>query len=213
MEDGFVRFVNEHSRKFVAPFPDVSSGSHRAFVNEAAFRLFEQHGMGCDEVTNEQVLAAFLEASAFVGRLIGSPLTPSTMTYFEGMAIRELARRLVHFFYRTGQYGRVWLRPRFQGCGILSACDGDVLADTTLFEVKAGLREFRVPDFRQLITYCSLNMEANRYQIENIGVINPRLGTYYILSLKEFALSVAGVNVNELSARVLDFLSAQGTSR
>jgi hypothetical protein len=211
MEDGFIRFANVHALHFARPLYG-GDAEDRGLVNEAAFRLFvgsrTSQGGGKPDID-----AALSEARVLVSPLAGSGHGESSVSMTGRAVIVELARRLAHFFDKSGRYHSVTPLPHFSGCGILSDCHGDIIADRTIFEVKAGQRDFRAPDIRQVVTYCALNSETRGHDISNIGLINPRRGISYVISSEEFARAVARVCASELFGAIVDFLVAEGTSR
>ncbi len=87
-----------------------------------------------------------------------------------------IASRLHVFF--EGKAESTIIKPRFPGCGWVNEAEGDVLDRNTLFEVKAGERPFRLADIRQVLCYCALDFSAKTYGINEVSVINPRLGTF-----------------------------------
>ncbi len=80
-------------------------------------------------------------------------------------------------------------------------------SEQLLFEVKIAARPFRASDFRQLITYCAL-MAASGASPDVVGLVNPRLGTYFECRTDELAIDVAGLTANELLQQIIFDVSA-----
>lgn len=88
--------------------------------------------------------------------------------------------------------------PLFRGCGILSECRGDILADDLLIEVKAGDRGFRAVDLRQILVYSALAREAGDVRIKRICLMNPRWGVSWSATLDDAATSCGASSSAEL---------------
>jgi len=155
------------------------------------------------------------EAGAFVALLKGSPTPelppPSPAEIREAAALSEI---LIDLVQAQGD-GRELIvpRPPFDGCGQLSACRGDLLVGQTLYEVKAVSDEgFQQPDLRQLVIYCALNFAAPRYDIRQIGLVNPRQGTLFRSDLEWIVQNLSGQEPVDLFYEILDFLSTERVS-
>lgn len=217
MADAFIRRVNLDYERYLTPLKSYIRPQRRALVNEIAFRLF------IDTLTNtevkhnkyESILDKIChEATQYIARLRGS----TDMNFEEPSAHEKgeavtIADRLGYFFSERPPMGSILGSPAFPGCGIVQQCRADILAGTTLFEVKAGERDFRLVDFRQLIVYCALNYSAARYQIENVGVINPRVGVFFIIDVEYLVRSTAGISPVELFTEIIRFLTSERISR
>jgi hypothetical protein len=126
-------------------------------------------------------------------------------------AIQESLLKFVR--QRSSQALKVTFEPNFAGCGFLNPCVGDVLIGQELYEVKAGNRQFRSTDLRQLMTYCALNYAAGTHAITKAGCINPRRGTYFVLDLDAIAHEMAGKSSSELFSDIIYHVSSGGISR
>jgi hypothetical protein len=153
------------------------------------------------------------EASAFVGRLRGSPVPalppPSPTEVDEAEALTAV---LIKFTSTRAGRQAIVARPPFAGCGLLAACRGDLLIGHTLYEVKAVDGGFVQPDLRQLLTYCALNFAAPRYDIREVGLLNPRQGTFFCSDLEWLVQNLSGRESSELFHEIIDFLSTERVS-
>src|SRR5688572_23421659 len=158
MLERHVRTINLNVQRFAPPMSSLSRPASHGIVNELAFRLFvaaSESGQTIDALSDEAIASAIDSATGHIRGLRQLSRTPIQDP--ESAELREataLAKRHVRFFRRKGDLG---LLPRFPGCGWLGECAGDVLAEGTLFEVKAGQRAFRSTDVRQVLIYCALN--------------------------------------------------------
>ena len=107
----------------------------------------------------------------------------------------------------------VIFEPEFSGCGFVDFSVGDILIGEELYEVKAGERQFRSTDVRQLLTYCALNFAAKRYSIKKAGCVNPRRGTYFSFDVNALAFEMSGKSSTELLAEIVYYMSNSGISR
>ena|GEM_PF-5704091 len=108
---------------------------------------------------------------------------------------------------------RVLMSPMFCGCGIIDTCYGDIIADDILFEIKAVNRNFNMMDFKQLVTYCSLNHITKTHVINSIGLFNPKKNMSYVISLDLFAATIAGTKINDVYWNVIHFISQDESSK
>lgn len=211
LSDGFWTFENLQVARITPPLHVRAPKRMRAIVNEAAFRAF------CDLHTvrtaggRGDVLAAldfhFRGAINYVGRFSNAP--PVADGEVDDNCRKEgelLVLRLLQHF--SGKAPTV-LRPRFSGCGLLSACEGDLIEGSCLYEVKAGDRAFRLPDLRQLLTYAALAYASGKLTFTEVGLFNPRTGVAWTRSLEYVCQAISGLRLNDtLTALVEQFSGA-----
>lgn len=217
MGEHYIRSVNHDLERFDKPLQARSSPAVRGIVNELAFRLFVKataDGVSIEEIEPPAIAGAVANATAFIksfrqhGR--GPMQVPDKGAIQEAL---DLARRTGDFF-RQATDGQLLLQPPFQGCGWLSACEGDVLSSDTLYEVKAGARLFRMLDVRQTLVYCALNFSAKSHEIREVGLVNPREGTYFTETLSRLCDLLAGRSSIEVLSDIVEYVSESiGTPR
>jgi len=187
----------------------------RGVVNEVAFRAFcnfREQGLQADGQLIASAVDANLDDSiAYVTRF--APRANVERQSFDGVCAHEaiaLTRNLLRFFR-----GRlpITLRPQFQGCGVVSACEGDILEGNCLYEIKAGDRAFRISDLRQLLVYSALAYSAGAPQFQRIGLMNPRTGVSWTRSLEEVCQSIAGANPADVLSALVSHFSGASVSR
>jgi len=115
-------------------------------------------------------------------------------------------------FFSDKKEGLV-LRPTFLGCGFVDASEGDIIAQKTIFEIKTVDRKLRSKDIRQLITYAALNNASNKFPIDRVGLVNPRKGLYFSLSVDEVCSRISGASAAALLPVIIDALSSGSISR
>jgi hypothetical protein len=96
--------------------------------------------------------------------------------------------------------GNLIFDPFFPGHGLMANCMGDLLYGTTLVEIKApmvkvGRKPFNPEDFRQILTYTALNyLAGEKYPINKINLVNPRMGYIWQSGLEEFIYLISGAS-------------------
>jgi len=215
--DIFVRKINLqlYEREF-AVLQSAVAPSRRGLVNEVAFNVYSyapdsDQGRGWSE---DIFSRAVREAREKIASLETVPV--ETVAAPDQVEIDECAEqvwRLRLFFRRVRGQQKVEIRPFFPGSGIIRSCEGDVYCDSTLFEVKAGQRNFRAVDVRQLLTYAALNYEAKQRVISKVGLFNPRMGISFKTTLDEACIEVSGVTAAELMPEIIRIISSGDVSR
>jgi hypothetical protein len=221
LEESYVRTHNLALERFATPLKASDAPDQHGIINEAAFRVFSAvclSGQRPAELSVAGVAECAAEAYQHIRRLRQFSRTPIRPISDRGKreAI-ELATRLTDFFTADGR-GRpqralasriVSLRPRpvFPGCGWVDEAEGDILADNTLGEVKAGDRLFRGTDLRQILVYAALNFSAKTYQIDAFALINPRLGVFFEDDLETLAQKTSGASASQILGEIVHYIS------
>jgi hypothetical protein len=192
----------------------TSAASRRALTAEYAFSLFAAHATVAGPTSLEE-----LEASAWhettrrlrpyttAGLDIDAPLSGE-----EQEDTREIRKRLTGCFL-TGDAKPLIIRPLFPGCGFIDASEGDIIAGKTIFEIKTVDRTFRTIDIRQLVAYAALNFAAPRYEVERLGLFNPRRGVLWESDLETVCVEIAGLTAVELLSAIVSSVSSGDISR
>jgi len=216
MSEFVVRQMNlQLLERYSAPIGIVSDPNRRGLVNEAAFFVFRSH-----EILKKRKLSAeeYLEVESSARRRIAllerrPPSEISELLEVERREVLFLADAIHEFFDKNLAGISVVVNPKFNGCGILDACYGDVFAGGGLFEFKAGSRQFRSVDFRQVLIYCALNYSARAYEIETVGLVNPRQGTYIWITIEDLVNRFCGLKPMQLFEEILQYVSSGGISK
>lgn len=212
--DLYVRRLNlEYSRREYAPIQDSLTG-RRAILAEYAFSLFHEawrvNGHSVLNLTIED--AAWLETrrrmTPFLGQIVDFD---NPLDIDERKEVVELVRRLRGLF--SGRLHPNRVRPIFRGCGFIDASEGDIISDQTLFEVKTVDRSFRSIDIRQLISYAALNHSSKQFDIQYIGLFNPRWGIVFRMPIDEACKELSGQSAEELLSLIVHAFSSGDSSR
>lgn len=215
LADGYWTFENMMVDRVAPPLPARAPTGMRAVINETAFRAFcDLHGRG-RAITRAEVLEAvdrrLPEGIDYVARFSTAP--PLDPTDVDEVCRREaggLALRLASFFPGASP---TLLRPQFMGCGLISACEGDLIEGNCLYEIKAGERSFRVIDLRQLLTYSALAYSSGKLTFSEIGLLNPRRGVMWRKSLEDVCNAVSGQRLSDTMSALVEQFSGASTSR
>ena len=213
--NAFVRRLNLDLYQRVEPPVDLRVESARsALVAETAFQLFSLRALHA-ELDEEFVEAYVDEAAVKAGRKLvrlTANNVEESLGDMELYAVGELFRRLCGYF--LGAEGQqVTVQPKIPGCGIVRVAEADVIVDKALYEVKSVDRDFRSIDIRQLVIYAAMNRAAGIYDIEELGIYNPRKGTEVKLSVEDLCVGISGLSAVELLDSVIYAVAAGDISR
>jgi hypothetical protein len=187
-------------------------------VSELSFRLYAE-GLSGNELLDGERLddsAKIRELAAEVREYISHLDLLLDYHEIQPGEIHEsvaLGKRLRDYFRHYERGHAIVARPQFLGCGIIDPCEGDLLAGTTLYEVKNVERDFRLADLRQLLCYCALNAASPTYKIDNVGLVNARGGVYYIVNLNALCLAAGGTSATALLSEIANYISVDRPSR
>ena len=214
--DGFVRQMNRGAYvRDSAPLRSEVVASRRAFVNEVAFQTYcrLQRSPGADQ---QGMLQAAIDAAASeaksIARLGGWEGDASAVLQeAERSDVRQQILRLRDRLDKVG--GSITCWPEFSGCGFVDSCKGDILADVTLVEVKAGERFFRAIDVRQVLTYLALNLACGAYSVSRVAIVNLRLGVSFEMSVDDLCFETSGRASSTLLDALIYAMSSGDISR
>jgi hypothetical protein len=210
MAESYVRARNRHLGRFIKPIKALTAANVRGLVNEIGFRLFAASvatGVAVLRLPVATVLLCIDDALVYVlGAQHRTAFPHLDVTSHEVIEAQNIGERLGVFFEKAGQRS-IATFPQFLGCGRVDECVGDVLAGDVIFEIKAGERNFRAIDLRQVLVYCALNFAAKSYSIERICLINPRMGVFLEESLDDLCDELAGRPPSDILADIVEFIS------
>jgi hypothetical protein len=216
MCEHFIRKVNMAGvERFDAPMPQSATIDQRALIAEFAFSLFVElreradHGARSREeiesaawIATETRLAPYVRFGLKLTRVLNEEARSE---------VRQILQRLCDFFDSRGDM--LVLRPLFYGCGFIDASEGDLILGGIIYEIKTVDRPFRGTDIRQAITYAALNYASSQFEISGLGLMNPRRGLYYEISLEEASIEISGRPPQDLFAQIIQAISSGEISR
>jgi hypothetical protein len=198
-------------REWMKPLTVSGDNSNNDVISETAFGLF----------------AASLKAGTPIAKLVEDDATLQRIVESAKSRISGLRREAVigahsvqlkmdeainlsmrlETYFDDYPLDSIVIQPRFKGCGILDSCYGDVLARTSLCELKMVDRNLRSADIRQVLAYCALNYRSSQYEIDSVTILNPRRGLEFAFIVEELAERASGKNASELFHHITNFLS------
>lgn len=215
LSDGYWAVENLLTKREAAPVKSLTPAQYRGLVNELGFRTFRKICHDRTKITRDSIILAtadeYATAATYINRLADDGVPPVSAD--RSTIVREAAQialRLLGFFPDNRS---IVLNPKFDGCGIVDSCEGDLIYGNCLFEIKAGDRNFRISDLRQLFVYCSLSYSKGPLEYARIGLFNPRSGKAWTRDIDTVCISVSGLRANDLLPRIVDFISTNSTSR
>lgn len=201
-----VRKTNLQKETFEDHLTSKVDSSRRAIVNEIGFRIFEKaNELNVENLEAEDIRAISVHACEYIASLERDEnfAMPSKEELRESILI---ARRTRRYFSENEPYSELIISPEFNGCGMVSPCFGDVLSGgDTLYEIKAGEREFRVSDLKQLLVYATLNFSEHDETIKYLALMNPRLGDFVKLGVKESVEIASGKSAADAFYELINF--------
>lgn len=215
LQNTFLRGVTLDCSRHQLEIELHTSGRRFSFVSEVGFQLFAQcrsKKSSIDDIGYGNDLYEFIENQC---RNKFELFHDDDLTIRNPLSIDEYsdAIKVAKLLNNKFRINGVIVNPKFLGCSIVDACYGDVLVDSTLYEIKTVSRNFNIMDFRQLITYCTLNYISKSFHINSIGLYNPKKDLSYEISLDMFASAIAGVSIYEIYWSVINFISGNDSSK
>jgi hypothetical protein len=225
LADRYVRMLNLSLERFDTPLDSDSDPSRRDLINEIGFRIFKESlsykrllssrskpGKHLDEIAAQawEYIRMFRKQRFrpyYATRDISAPVKSEIA---ESIVI---AKRLQAFFRKVEKGKKATLSPEFPGCGIIDNSEGDIITSQTLYEIKAGERNFRLVDVRQVLVYLALNQSATLYDITSIGLLNPRIGVFVKVKVDDLAMGTSGKSTVGLLSEIIQFASGGEVSR
>ena len=214
MLEHFTRRLNlEYLDRFDVPMKSEKTG-RKALIAEFAFSMMVEVLRCAEKPTNSAKLheSAWNDTRRRLRPFLGKGVDLDTpLQQSETAEAAEIEKRLIAFFKGTNLPMKT--RPLFKGCGFVDASEGDILTKSTLFEVKTVDRSFRGADLRQLLTYTALNSASREAEIPSIGLVNPRRGVSFEMSVGQLCVDISGRSAEDLFAMIVQVFSSGELSR
>jgi hypothetical protein len=210
--DAFVRKINLASERFCRPIDAVSKDRNkRAVINELAFRLFKVIAAG-NEIEPDMTDNLEKGVRDYIEKLIHSGFKIPALSKEEVAESERIAASLSMYFSKT-DISPLKFWPLFKGCGQLDACRADIISGSKLIEVKAGERNFKITDVRQVITYLALNFNSGQYSIIEIALVNPRTGLKFECEADMLIEFCSGRKAVDIFSDIVEFISSETGSK
>lgn len=207
LSEAYVRHINSRLAEYMPAFQLSVPPERSALVSEMGFRFFADLQLMRLATDADNLERVSLQTWRYIKSLSGSlvDLAPPS-GQDQGDAI-IIADRIYKFFVTHESGQKIVARPKFAGCGLVDTCEGDVLAGSVLYEIKNVERDFRAIDLRQVLTYCALNHAKKSYEIDAIGLLNARSGSFLRINIDSLCRGMAGAPAGEVLPEIVQFLS------
>ena len=210
MSERFIRRLNPRPLRFAYEVETLSDSSSRSLIAEIGFEIFSNHVengiVKSIPPSEEHIEISIARARTRLYGHIGDLSSQSSLTATDLHEAMGIGRNLWSYCF-INQLPLIELRPRFKGCGIISACEGDISSEATLFEVKAVSRGLGIADIRQVITYLALQFAAGLPVFKSIVFINPRRGVSFEIDVAEMSNEISGTEVYDLLDDIVKYIS------
>ncbi|MEH6491781.1 hypothetical protein [Halopseudomonas sp.] len=215
LADNYWRRENLRVTRELNPVEKNVSPILRGFVNELAFETFvaaRKKGV----LFNERQLASLASenvesVATYILRITGD--ADSVMFNLDSAAETEVVLLAQNLNLAFPSFHSTSFRPKFAGCGIVSSCEGDLIYQDCLYEVKAGDRGFRVSDIKQLLIYSSLAFAEGNIGFTKVGLFNPRNGFRWERTLDKLCVELSGVRESDVLSSIAANMSQLASSR
>lgn len=125
-----------------------------------------------------------------------------TLTDANIQAIIQISDRLYKRYNKD-----IKVNPQFCGCGVIDNCNGDILKNETLVEIKAGKRKISATDIKQMITYYALNNHTHAFNIQEFELYNPRTGFLWNSNIQVLISDISSISAYELCDEIGKYVS------
>lgn len=207
-----VKKCNLQKETFGNRINSKSDPKHRALINETGFylykRMIDNQVNKVSDLSQKEISNACNSVFAYIKTLDFNPEKLVPLDKSEVVESCRIAENLHHYFFYYEKGNLIQTSPHFPGCGLVSDCFGDVLAGTTLYEVKSGDRDFKIADLKQLFIYLTLSYSLHQNYISHIGLINPRLGNYIVIPVKNAIELASGRPTIDCFNELIDFFDS-----
>nr|WP_298173966.1 hypothetical protein [uncultured Pseudomonas sp.] len=215
LADTYWRRENLKVKRELSPINNKASVKLRGFLNELAFETFKKAKETGHLPRREHIIPLAKESIKSVADYIFRITNEEdsiTLALDEDCQseVFGLTQNLMLCFPNTKE---ITFRPKFSGCGIVSACEGDLIYQDCLYEIKAGDRGFRVSDIKQLLTYSSLAFQNETIEFTKVGLFNPRNGYHWERTIDQLCIELSGMRESDVLSNIASHMTQLAISR
>lgn len=215
--DIFQRKINlEADNMGLGKLVNIVKGRRRSYISHVAFILYKyavdyKIDLRLVKLTKRQQKEVeekcYLQFKYYEKQI---PNINSELIDIEWTEVYNLAKRVYIFYTDVCKNNNIIFSPKFDGCGVINSCNGDIFTNNCLYEIKMVERNFRVSDIRQLLVYCVLNsMQQNNYEIKEVCLLNPRSGQYFKTTIQNFSIMLSGKEYLSLFDEIYNFITQE----
>ncbi|MBV6824500.1 hypothetical protein [Pseudomonas sp. PD9R] len=215
LADTYWRRENLRVARELSPIENIAPVSLRGFLNELAFETFKKAKISGKQPRKEVIIPLIHESiedvANYILRITNDEKSVARLLDDACTAeVFSLTRNLMHFFPSNND---CVFRPKFSGCGLVSACEGDLIYKNCLYEIKAGDRGFRVSDVKQLLIYSSLAFSQGEMSFSKVGLFNPRSGYHWERTLDRLCVELSGTRESDVLSSITTSMTQLAISR
>ncbi len=172
-------FLNASRTSVLPEFGGASNAENRGLINEAATRLAHS-AIVCDctvaALSDDHRRCALSAAIQFIERFrSGKDYHLANLNSGDLEESNMIAERILKMFQLIGVSPNMFVRV--PGAGIIDSCDVDAIDGDVVIEIKAGNRNCRSEDIRQVLVYTALlELGCQISRVREVKILNPRLG-------------------------------------
>ena len=210
----YVRMINTGFKEHrYAPILGDDIPTRRALINSIAFKLFFNYYKQQYKSTQIKVSSFDLEEIEKIRKVEAENMKhldntenfENRLSDIELDIIEKLIKRLLDFSRNKKDFE---VYPKFQGCGLLFDCYGDIRDGETLVEIKAGNSNFSKFDLYQLLLYGALNyIGDNKYNLDKFHLFNIRTGVEWNENIEIVWEIIAGESSSEIYSEIVNFIT------
>lgn len=215
LADTYWRRENLKIKRELSPVENRADPKLRGFINELAFETFK-NSKSLGLLPRKELIIPVAKDSVdkiadYIFRITGEEDSITRSLDNNSQAeVFGLTQNLMLFFPQTQN---ITFRPKFSGCGIVSACEGDLIYEDCLYEIKAGDRKFRVSDIKQLLTYSSLAFLNGTLNFSKVGLFNPRNGYHWERTIDQLCIELSGMRESDVLSGIASHMTQLAISR
>lgn len=207
------RSINLGYQRFGAGVTPGSRPDRRDLVSETGYRLFRICNERSEIKEIEALDFAVSEAFSFFRRELPDVHSGSLVLDADERLECISIRNWIAAFVRGTFPGKDVTYPSFRGHGLLSGCEGDMVVDDCIVEIKYVDRPFRSADLRQVLAYCFLKYQETKLDFKRLCLVNPFSGCYFISPPSDVIYSASGITTVEFYEQMSYALSSGEISR
>lgn len=189
-----------------------SNPKRRALINETGFcfykKMIEIRVNKAKFLSGEDISSICKNVFVYIKKLDCNSTELEQLNNEEILEASKIADNIYFYFNYYELDKTIELSPDFFGCGLIANCAGDIIVGETLYEIKAGERDFRISDIKQLLIYLTLNYSSHHRNISCLGLLNPRLNNFIVLPVKDAIEIASGQSTLDCFNELIDFFDS-----
>ncbi|TNV71530.1 hypothetical protein FGO68_gene14390 [Halteria grandinella] len=199
-----IAWVNAQRNMCLEELYSLVPSTNRGLINETAVRLAASATAIQTDIASLSIAdrkQAILMAKQFVNHLgISTNAVIPSLSDIELNESIEIGHRLLQITSHRGEPIRYY--ASIPGAGLIDNCIADGLSDSSVVEIKSGLRPFRSEDIRQGLVYAALiQLCRSGSNAKTLCLINPRQGCISEVSFDQVVMRAGGLGWLEFMQR------------